>query len=264
MSRISFLGKHAPAALIVLFVAWAMPSGAFAELIGFEVLEWKQDLTGTMRVDQGSITGTEEDLQDDLGLEVEDTLTQWRAWLRITEHQSILASHLESNRTGRATLTSPLVFGGVAFAPGDTIKSRLELRQDSLLWRYDFIASKVFKFGVPFGAGRLRLSSEVESEVSGLSGDGGDVGTIPVVGLGFSFEPFPIFHVAAEAEGMNIHLNGNAYRVYDARGQVEIHFAPFIGLNLGYRKGVADVEMGDLGKADLEFNGPFATLTFRF
>ncbi|HEV8375134.1 MAG TPA: hypothetical protein VGR38_02740, partial [Candidatus Polarisedimenticolia bacterium] len=61
-----------------------------------------------------------------------------------------------------------------------------------------------------------------------------------------------------------LHLQGNRFRFYDARGQVEIHFAPFLGLNLGYRRGVTDVDLEDFGKADFKFKGPFATLTFRF
>ncbi|HEV8374707.1 MAG TPA: hypothetical protein VGR38_00575, partial [Candidatus Polarisedimenticolia bacterium] len=183
MSRISFFRKHVPAIIVVLFGVWAMPSGAFAEIIGFEVLEWQQSLNGTVRVDDGSLSGTDADLQEDLGLDEKDYLTQERLWLHVKRH-SILGAHLESNRTGRETLSSPLVFGGMAFAPGDTVKSRLELRQDSLLYRYDFIDVPMFKLGIPFGAERLHFKSRVESTISGLSADASDGGTFPVAGLG--------------------------------------------------------------------------------
>ena len=241
-----------------------LPTRTDAEVIGLEILEWDQELTGTLQISGNSLPGTKADLQDDLGLEAQDYLTQERLWFHWGKGNYLLASHLESNRSGTELLTSQLVFGGVTFAPGETINSRLELRQDSLLYRYDFLNLPMFKLGVPFGAMRLHMTTKVESTTTGFVGEGSDIGTVPVAGLAFSFQPIPIIHISGEIEGMNLHYQGNDYRLYDARGQVEINFAPFIGLNLGYRRGDADVEMEDLGKTDLTAKGPFATLTFRF
>ena len=259
-----FLGRAAAGILLFVGCGMALPSTTFAEIVGIEFLEWQQHLNGTARVDSDSFKGSEVDLQDDLGLHETDYLTQERLWLHFTKRSYLVATHLASQRTGKEFLTSPLVFGGVIFAPGDTIKSRLEIRQDSLLYRYDFIDFPIFKLRIPFGAERLHFRTEVESSATGFVGDGSDGGTFPVVGLALSIQPIPIIHVSGEAEGMRVNFQGNDYRFYDARGQVEFHFAPFVGLNLGYRRGVTDVNLEGLGKLDLTQKGPYATLTFRF
>ena len=148
--------------------------------------------------------------------------------------------------------------------PGDTVKSRLELRQDSLLYRYDFVQVPTFRLGIPFGAQKVSIRSEVESQLTGVERDASDGGTFPVIGLSFAYMPLPFLFLSAEAQGMNIAFQGNDYRFYDARGQVEVHFAPFIGLVLGYRQSVTDSELQDFGQVDLKAKGPFATLVLQF
>ncbi|HEU5180032.1 MAG TPA: hypothetical protein VFW45_04525 [Candidatus Polarisedimenticolia bacterium] len=253
-------------AMVVTFLApIALPRPACAqELIGFEIMEWKQELSGTQRVDGDLSNGTETDLQDDLGLDPDDTLTQGRIWLHLPQKHYILYTFYDSKRTGEALLTSPLVFADALFAPGDTVKTKVELDQDSLLYRYEFIQSPTFRFGIPLGAQRFTVRSEVESSLTGIQRDASGGGTFPVIGASFSFTPFPWLAFSAEALGMNLALSGNDYRFYDARGQAEIHFAPLVGLVLGYRQSVNDSTLEDFGVVDFQTNGPFATLLLAF
>ncbi|MCI0569109.1 MAG: hypothetical protein L0Z52_13120 [Acidobacteria bacterium] len=249
--------------LLVLGIC-ALPSRAYGEIVGIEFLEWKQDMTGTLQIEGGGLPGTEADLQSTLGLPEGDYLTQERLWLHWLKNNYLIGTHLDSKRSATETLTSPLVFGGVVFAPGETVKSRLELRQDSLLYLYTFINIPMFRLGIPFGAERLNFSTSVESTTTGMEGEGSEGGTFPVVGLAFSFQPLPILHISAEGEGMKYQTSGNEFRFYDLRGQVEIHFAPFIGMNFGYRKCVTDADLEGFGVADLTMKGPYATLNFSF
>ena len=256
--------RRISAVVVLAMGVAAVPSRAYGEIIGIEFLEWKQDMTGTMAISGGSISGTEVDLQDGLGLQEGDYMTQERLWLHWLKSNYLIGTHFSSTRTGEETLTSPLIFGGQAFAPGETVKTRLELRQDSLLYLYTFVNVPMFRFGIPFGAQRLNISTSAESTSTGIEGDGGDGGTFPVVGLAFSFQPINFLHISAEGEGMKYQTQGNEFRFYDLRGQVELHFAPFIGMNFGYRKSLTDADLQELGKVDLTSKGPFATLTFQF
>ena len=252
-------------AVLALSVAMMiLPKAAHAELIGFEILEWKQDLSGNLRVDGDTLEGTNADIQDDLGLDPDDTLTQGRIWLHLPQKHYFLYTFFDSKRTGEELLTSPLVFDDLVFAPGDTIKTKLELDQDSLLYRYDFIQSPAFRLGVPIGAQRFSVRSEVESALAGIQSDATGGGTFPVIGIAFAFTPFPWLALSAEAEGMNLALSGNHYRFYDARGQVEVHFMPLLGLVLGYRQNVNDSTLEGFGVVDFKANGPFATLLLAF
>jgi hypothetical protein len=250
-------------ALLVLGLL-ALPSRAYGEIVGIEFLEWKQEMTGTLQIEGGGLPGTEANLQSTLGLPEGDYLTQERLWLHWLKNNYLIGTHLDSKRSATQTLTSPLVFGGVVFAPGETVKSRLELRQDSLLYLYTFINIPMFRLGIPFGAERLNFSTSVESTVTGMEGEGNETGTFPVVGLALSIQPIPIVHISAEGEGMKYQTSGNEFRFYDLRGQVEIHFAPFIGMNFGYRKCVTDADLEGFGVADLTMKGPYATLNFSF
>jgi hypothetical protein len=254
------------AAAMVLFAVGVagVPSRAYGEIVGIEFLEWKQSMTGTMAISGGSIPGTEEDLQNGLGLEQNDYMTQARLWLHWLKSNYLIATHFASTRNGEQTLTSPMVFGGQTFAPGETVKTSLELRQDSLLYLYTFLNVPMFRLGIPFGAQRLNLSTSAQSTTTGIEGEGGDGGTFPVVGLAFSFQPTNLLHISAEGEGMKYQTQGNEFRFYDLRGQVEIHFAPFIGMNFGYRKSLTDANLQELGEAYLSSKGPYATVTFQF
>lgn len=250
--------------VFVLVTVAALTSTTRAEIVGIEFLEWKQDMTGTLAIEGGGLPPTDADLQDTLGLEEGDYLTQSRLWLHWLKNNYLIGTHFNSSRNGSDTLTAPLNFGGVAFAPGEEIKSTLELRQDSLLYLYTFLSIPMFRLGIPFGAQRLHFDATVESTTTGLKGEGSDGGTFPVVGLALSLQPAPIFHISAEAEGMKYNTNGNDFRFYDMRAQGEIHFAPFLGLNFGYRKSVTDAELEGFGKADLTSKGPYVTLNFAF
>lgn len=252
------------AVLVFLAASIVLPKQAHAELVGFEILEWKQDLSGTMRVDGDTLEGTDSDLEDNLGLDPEDTLTQGRLWVHWPQKNYLLYTFFDSKRTGEELLTSPLVFNDTIFAPGDTVKTKLELDQDSLLYRYDFIQSPVFRLGVPVGAQRFTVRSEVKSTLTGIQSDASGGGTFPVIGVAFAFTPLPWLALSAEAEGMNLSLSGNDYRFYDARGQVEVHFAPLIGVVLGYRQNVNDSTLDGFGVVDFKANGPFATLILAF
>jgi hypothetical protein len=241
----------------------ALPSRAYGEIVGIEFLEWKQDMTGELQIEGGGLPGTEVNLST-LGLAEGDYLTQERLWLHWLKNNYLIATHLDTKRSASETLTEALVFGGVVFAPGESVKSRLELRQDSLLYLYTFINIPMFRLGIPFGAEKLNFSTSVESTTTGMEGEGNETGTFPVVGLALSFQPLPILHISAEGEGMNYKASGNQFRFYDLRGQVELHFAPFIGMNFGYRKCVTDADMEGFGVADLTMKGPYATLNFSF
>jgi len=248
--------------MVFVIGAALLPARAYAEIVGIEVLEWKQDMTGNLAIDGGSLQGTDVDLQDGLGIEEGDYVTQGRLWVHWLKNNYMIATHQVSTRSGKATLTAPLVFGGEAFAPGDTINSRLELRQDSLLYLHTFVNIPMFRLGIPFGAEKLHLESSAESSTTGITGEGSDGGTFPVVGLALSIQPVPFLHISAEGEGMKYKLQGDDLRFYDVRGQLELHFAPFIGMNFGYRKSVTDANLEGFGEADLTSKGPFVTLNF--
>ena len=251
-------------AVLLTLGIFALPTRAYGEIVGIEFLEWKQEMTGTLQIEGGGLPGTVANLQSTLGLPEGDYLTQERLSLHWLKNNYLIGTHLDSKRSASSTLTSPLVFGGVVFAPGESIKSRLELRQDSLLYLYTFINIPMFRLGIPFGAEKLNFSTSVESSTTGLEGEGNETGTFPVVGLALSIQPAPIIHISAEGEGMKYQTSGNEFRFYDLRGQVEIHFAPFIGMNFGYRKCVTDADLENFGVADLTMKGPYATLNFRF
>jgi len=257
--------QHRLIAVAFIFAGGTLlASRAHAEIVGVELLEWKQDMTGTLEIQGGALPPTEADLQDTLGLEEGDYLTQSRLWLHWLKNNYLIGTHFNSTRSGTATLTAPLSFGGVAFAPGEDIKSSLELKQDSVLYLYTFVSIPMFRLGIPFGAQRLHFDTTVESSTTGLKGEGSDGGTFPVVGLSLSLQPAPVFHISAEAEGMKYNTGGNDFRFYDMRAQGEIHFAPFIGLNFGYRKSVINADLEGFGKADLTSKGPYITLNFAF
>jgi len=249
--------------VLMVFGVFALPSRAYGEIVGVEFLEWKQEMTGTLQIEGGGLPGTQADLQS-IGLPEGDYLTQERLWLHWLKSNYLIGTHLDTKRSGTQTLSSPLVFGGVVFAPGETVNSRLELRQDSLLYLYTFLNIPMFRLGIPFGAERLNFSTSVQSTTTGIEGEGDEGGTFPVIGLALSFQPAPIIHISAEGEGMKYQTSGNEFRFYDLRGQVEIHFAPFIGMNFGYRKCVTDADLQNFGVADLTMKGPYATLNFRF
>lgn len=252
------------AAVFAVVSGFVPGPGAFAEILGVEVQEWQQAMTGEIRGDGDALEGTTVDIRDTLDLEEEDYVTGGRLWVHWPKRSYLLYNYFDSSRSGEADLVDPLVFNDTLFAPGDTVKSRMGVKLESLLYAYRFIDLKVVNMALALGAERLALDTRLESATTGTTAEVEDRATIPAVGLSFGAQPVPFFRVSAEAHGMRYHGGGGEYRFYDERGQLEFHFAPFLGLSLGYRKVRVDAESDDFGEADFTQRGPFATLQFRF
>ena len=251
-------------AVVALTAALLAPPAAFAEIVGVELQEWQQAMTGEVRADGDALDGTTVDIQDTLGLEEKDYVTGGRLWVHWPKKNYLLYNYFDSSRSGEAALSDPLIFDDTLFAPGETVKSRMGVKLESLLYAYRFLDLKIVNMAFALGADRLSLDARMESATTGAAAAVEDRATVPAVGLSFAAQPVPFFRVSAEAQGMRYHGGGGEYRFYDERAQVEFHFIPFLGLNVGYRKVRVDAESDDFGEADFTQRGPFATLQFRF
>jgi hypothetical protein len=256
--------RRSLAAVIALAAVPLLAPAAFAEIVGVELQEWQQAMSGELRGDGETLDGTTVDLQDTLNLEEKDYVTGGRLWLHWPKKNYLLYNYFDSSRSGEAVLSDPLIFDDTPFAPGETVKSRMGVKLESLLYAYRFLDLKIVNMAFALGADRLSLDARLESATTGTTAAVDDRATIPAVGLSFAAQPVPFFRVSAEAQGMRYHGGGGEYRFYDERAQVEFHFIPFFGLNVGYRKVRVDAESDDFGEADFTQRGPFATLQFRF
>ncbi len=245
--------------LMVVF-GTALPSQAFEA--GVRVYYWFPAISGDVKYSDGSLNGTNLDLEDDLNID-DESYPVGEVFIGGDDHH-LSFSFYRAEYEGTANLTQDIDFGGETFPAGDKIKSTLDYDVYDLTYQYDLLDLENVLAGFSLGlVGRLRLY-DVEFEIESRTSDQSEKEDYTV--------PIPLF-------GLNLHL-GLLADILEARilasgigywdgymvdGLAELSFTPipYVDIHAGYRTFFVDVDDNDF-ELDYDTSGFYGGVTISF
>ncbi|HNY50396.1 MAG TPA: hypothetical protein PLV50_00545 [Smithella sp.] len=245
--------------LSVMIIFYA-PS-VYALGLGAQARVWIPTFGGELRVDDGSIEGTEMDLQDDLGIDNE-FFPGVEAAFSIGDHE-ITVSYSLIDLSGSKHISDEIVFNGEAYPAGTNVDSELTTSMIDFEYQYKFLNLENILAGFSLGLiarvkyfdGEFTLSSSaVESQE--------DIQVpIPMLGLGAKIG---ILADILEARAKVVGIGYDSSYSYDAMADVSVTPFPFLNIYGGYR--IMSLKIDDVEDiyTKMDFYGPYAGLAIIF
>ena len=249
----------------ILGLALAMASATAApaavlDRVGVYIDGWRAGVAGDARID-GSSPGTPFDLVDDGGIDDATDAFEAGAWFHPAGPHRVRVAALELATDGSATLSRAIEAGGVTLAPGDVVRSDLDLRLYQAHYGYSVLNMDVVNVAVL--AGVDWIDAEPALAFTGGSREARLEGAIPVIGLTAQVQPVGFFRAYGEASYANWDVSGLDAEVVDLRLRVEFYIGHVFGLGAGYRDLETRVE-DDEGLLDARFDGYQLYVLLRF
>jgi hypothetical protein len=242
--------------LCLMFMA--MPSAAVE--LGVRAYYWLPDLSGDVSYDSGSDSGSELDLEDDIGLERE-SYPMIEIFAGFGDHH-LSFTYYKADYSGSETLDEDIVFGDTSYLSGTDVDSKLEYTVMDFVYQWDIIDLENLLAGGSLGlVGKVKYFDVTASlEGNGDSGEA-EIGVpIPMVGANL--------HVGILADMLEARLqvtgigySGNS--VVEFLGDVSYTPFPFMDIHAGYRSFSINVDVDDV-EANLLTAGPYVALTIGF
>jgi hypothetical protein len=239
-------------------IGMAMPAQAFE--IGIRGYYWFPSFSGNVKVDAEGLTGTNIDLENDLGMD-EESYPVVEAFIGAGNHH-LSAAYFKADYSGTATLTRDINFNGITFPVGALTASSLEYDAYDVMYWYDIIDLENFLAGGSLGiVGRVEVfDGDISIQTTGLAEKVGFTAPIPQLGLNF--------HVGVLADILELRLLGTGMAigggtVFDGLAELSLTPIPFIDIHGGYRTFIIDADIDDV-EFDYDTSGPYVALTLSF
>ncbi|MGB5217801.1 MAG: hypothetical protein WBN66_05840 [Smithella sp.] len=246
--------------MLCILIVFCAPS-VYALGFGAQARLWVPTFEGDLRVDDGSITGTEVDLKDDLGMD-DEYFPGVEAFFSIGDHE-ITVSFSQFDLSGSKHISDEIIFNGDTYPAGTNVDSELNTSMIDLEYQYKFLNLENFLAGFSLGLiGKIKYLDGEASIRSSESEDQQDFQIpMPMIGLGVNVGILAdILEARAKVAGMGY----DSSFVYDAMAEVSVTPFPFMDITGGYR--VMSLKIDDIDDiyTKLDFYGPYVGLSISF
>jgi hypothetical protein len=226
--------------------------------------------TTSMRLDSSQgVQGTPIDAESALGLDPSDFEAKIEAVVRVGERQRLRFNYFSLDRTGNATLTSPILFRDVVLQTGDPVETDLSLRTLGISYEYSFLHREKFELAATIGIDDTDISARarVSTQTRHVDQTEDQAGPFPTIGLDSTYVVSKRFYFDARAQYFKLavdHLTGSL-TFYEFAGLYR--FRPNVSFALGYTSVRADLDSRQTtnsGYFDFDTKGPEAFVRVAF
>jgi len=228
--------------------------------LGIRGYYWLPDLKGDVSYDGDILSGTELDLEDDLGMDRE-SYPMIEIFAGFGDHH-LSFTYYKADYSGSETLEEEIEFGDETYTVGEEVDSELEYTVMDFAYQYDVIDLENLLAGASLGlVGKVKyfdvsasLESEGEKEEADIA--------VPVPMLGVNLH----VGILADIIEARFQITGMGYsgnNVVEFFGDVSYTPFPFMDIHAGYRSFSMSVDVDDV-EADLTTAGPYAAITIGF
>jgi hypothetical protein len=218
--------------------------------------------TTDIRLDSSAgVPGTEVNAEHVLGLDGTDFEPKFQAMVRAGERSRLSFDYFTLDRTGQATMGSPVVFRDVVLQTGDPVQTDLSLRTLGITYEYSFIHRQNFELAAAVGLHDTDISAEarVSTPTRHVDQKEDQAGPLPTIGLDSTYVLSKRFYLDARAQYFKLavdHLDGSL-GLYELAGLYR--FRPNLSFALGYTMTKATLtsrQSGTSGHFDFDSKGP--------
>ncbi len=242
---------------LALFLLWAMPVSALE--FGARAYYWFPTFKADMKADGGSVTGTDINLKDNLGVGT-------KAFPSVEVFAGLGRSHLALNYTpieysGSTKLATDINFNGQKFITGANVDTDLKLRMLDLEYRFTVLNMENMMAGFSLDAiAQLKyLDGEAKIAAATLGKEAKQSIQLPLPMVGAGAHLGLLLNLLeARAKVTGISYSGNY--IYEALADLSLTPFPFLDIHAGYKVIQVRLDKNDLF-LNANFAGPFVALT---
>jgi hypothetical protein len=218
--------------------------------------------TTDIRLDSSAgLPGTQVNAEHVLGLDGSDFEPKFQAMVRVGERHRLRFDYFTLDRSGSATLGSPIVFKDVVLQTGDPVQSNLSLRTLGINYEYSFIHREKFELAATIGLNDTDISAQarVFTQTRHVDQKEDQAGPLPTIGLDSTYVLSKRFYLDARAQYFKLavdHLNGSL-GFYEFAGLYRLR--PNISFAVGYTMAKATLtsrQPRTSGHFDFDSKGP--------
>lgn len=217
------------------------------------------------RVDDVASTtlGTPFSLENDFKLTPRARQARVEMMFRLRDRNRLRVDMWELNRTGVASPTADIIYGGNTFTPADSVRSRFDWRQIDFTYTYSFLRRERFELGA--GLGLHLLQAEAEARVAQGAGrpavyeDFSGAGPFATLALDGSWRFTRRFTFSARGQYMRLHVSSVSAALSDYHADLQYRAHPNFAIGLGYQSTQTRLEVdnsSDNGFMNLNVKGP--------
>jgi len=236
-----------------LLAAGAAQGQSYAQVKGMDE-RFRLDLGGffqkfdtTLRLDSAALgTGTEIDLENDLGADSSKTTFRASGYWRFGRHGRFDFGVLTIARSATRTISKDIQFGDHVYRAGATIDSKLSATQVDAYYAYSFVNTGEVELGAKLGFSVLFNSAEINGSGT-ITGPGGTVSAsrasddrsvvapIPAIGAYGRFTLLPGLLISGHVQGLpTVTISGYSGDAVDAGGTLDWYPWKNFGFGAGY------------------------------
>ena len=218
--------------------------------------------TTDIRLDSSAgVPGTEVNAEHVLGLDGTDFEPKFQAEVRAGERHRLRFDYFTLDRTGQATIGTPVIFRDVVLQTGDPVETDLSLRTLGITYEYSFIHRENFELAATVGVNDTDISAQarVSTPTRHVDQKEDQAGPEPTIGLDSTYVLSKRFYLDARAQYFKLaidHLDGSL-GFYELAGLYR--FRPNLSFALGYTMAKATLtsrQSGTSGHFDFDSKGP--------
>ena len=208
--------------------------------------------------------GTPFSLENDFHLTPRARQLRVEMVFRLRDRNRLRVDMWELNRTGVASPTTSVTYGGNTFTPADTVRSRFDWRQIDFTYTYSFLRRKRFELGA--GLGLHLLQAEAEALVAQGGGRPGAVhedfsgaGPFATLSLDGSWRFTRRFACSVRGQYLRLHVSSISAVLSDYHADVQFRARPNLAVGLGYQSTQTRLEVknsSNNGFMNLDVKGP--------
>lgn len=246
---------------VFLVVTFCFVVNAFSETIEAEGRYWITDLSASASVTANDITGSDLDLEDDLGVGDEDYPEVRLTW-HTGPNSRIRFAYTQAGYSGEKNIEQTFTFDGQTYTVGTSVNTDFDVKYFRLGWIWQFLnlAEDKIKLGSLIDVKGLMIDASLDAPALSISESESFAGGLPTIGAVVDINPIEKINLFAEISGIPA---GDIGYFFDAEFGVKFMPTENFSVSAGYR--IFDMKFeNDPDYAELRLSGPFVGGSFRF
>lgn len=234
------------------------PSNGEAFIFEFRADYWMPTLSSDLRVDSGSLAGTNINVVSDLGFDDKKSIPTAELTFKLAERHKLRFDYISFAYSGKKDLASRIVFNGVVYPLSSQLKTEMELRSIKAGYELDLVRNESGYLAFRLAVDSLYAKASIES-MGAISNSASASAIAPVVGLSGRLSPMPWVSLTADICGVGYDKS----TVYDGAIYADINPIKNLGLTVGWRMVRININV-ESKISDTQWSGVFGGLALRF
>jgi hypothetical protein len=220
------------------------------------------------RVD-GSVpdSGTEVDLEGDLGFEKSDSVFRIDGYYRFSEKHRIDFSGFDLSRTGSKQIDEEFVWDGELYPIDIQVNAALDLKIYKLAYTWSFAQREDWYVGASLGLYVADIGTSISAESGGQFSSRGVTAPLPVLGLRGQYELAENWSIRGSAEFFAFDYGDYSGTLHDLYAGLDYKFSRRAAIGVGINSVRMDIGVGKPnfnGNLDWQYDGGLLFLKFDF